>query len=95
MFLIQLLAAALSSVAIAASPLPGQEAITNDQGARKACVFGSPKHYEQWTIYYQDVKPPSQFPNRFILDPAWVALHQTVGDADVRIAQSIFPEAII
>ncbi|KAL7795100.1 hypothetical protein V8C37DRAFT_56669 [Trichoderma ceciliae] len=82
MHLVQFLLAASLGATIMASPPLDQEVISNDQQGRKACVYGSPKKYEQWTIYYHEVKPSPQFPNHFVLDPAWVARHQTVGDAD-------------
>lgn len=81
-----LLAASLSG-AIASNPWThDQEVIAGGQQRMKACVFGSPKTYDQWTIHYHEVKPSSQFPGQLILDPAWVARHQTVGDTDVRAA---------
>ncbi|PTB35934.1 uncharacterized protein TrAFT101_009218 [Trichoderma asperellum] len=77
-----LLAASLSG-AIASNPWThDQEVIAGGQQRMKACVFGSPKTYDQWTIHYHEVKPSSQFPGQLILDPAWVARHQTVGDTD-------------
>jgi hypothetical protein len=78
-----LLQVPLAIVTVKAIGLDDQEVITNNQQSRRACVYGSPKEYDQWTIYYHEVKPPSQFPNHFVLDPAWVASHQTVGDTDV------------
>ncbi|KAL9471770.1 hypothetical protein ACSS6W_009711 [Trichoderma asperelloides] len=81
-----LLAISLSGV-VASNPWThDQEVIANGQQHMKACVFGSPKMYDQWTIHYHEVKPSSQFLGQFILDPAWVARHQTVGDTDVRAA---------
>lgn len=81
-----LLAISLSGV-VASNPWThDQEVIANGQQHIKACVFGSPKMYDQWTIHYHEVKPSSQFRGQFILDPAWVARHQTVGDTDVRAA---------
>ncbi|KAL7812050.1 hypothetical protein V8C44DRAFT_357996 [Trichoderma aethiopicum] len=83
MLLIRLLGASFLTAATIASPLSIQEAITDDQGqSPRACVNGAPKKYDQWTIQYHEVKPPAQFPNRFVLDPAWVERHQNVGDAD-------------
>ncbi|RFU80670.1 hypothetical protein TARUN_1555 [Trichoderma arundinaceum] len=82
MHIIQLLLAASSSAAALSSPLLDQEVITNNQYGGIACVFGAPKKYDQWTISYQEVKPSLQSANHFILDPAWVERHQTVGDAD-------------
>ncbi|KAL7922188.1 hypothetical protein ACQKWADRAFT_313391 [Trichoderma austrokoningii] len=77
------LVATLFSVAVASNSLVhDQEAITDAQQHIKACVFGFPKKYDQWTIHYHEVKPPSRFPSQFILDPAWVTRHQTVGDTD-------------
>lgn len=84
MLLKRLLFAALLTAATTASPLPDQELVTDNQRqGRGACVYGAPKQYDQWTIHYHEVKPPTQFPSRFVLDPAWVARHQNVGDADV------------
>lgn len=81
------LVAVIFNVALAGNPLAhDQEAITDTQQHIKACVFGSPKKYDQWTIHYHEVKPSSQFPSQFILDPAWVTRHQTVGDTDVSAA---------
>ncbi|UKZ69869.1 uncharacterized protein TrAtP1_010872 [Trichoderma atroviride] len=81
--LLVILVAASFSVTVASNPWGhNQEVVTNDQQHIKACVFGSPKKYDQWTIHYHEVKPPSQFPSQFILNPAWVARHQTVGDTD-------------
>ncbi|KAH0493569.1 hypothetical protein TgHK011_000232 [Trichoderma gracile] len=86
MLLIHLLEAALLTTATAASPFPDQEAINdNRRQSPRACVYGTPKQYDQWTIRYHEVKPPTHFPGRFVLDPAWSARHQTVGDADVGI----------
>lgn len=90
--LVLLLLAVSLNVAIAWAH--DQQVIVDDQQHTKACVFGSPKKYEQWTIHYHEVKPPSQFPSQFVLDPAWVARHQTVGDTDVSAASSIFPKKI-
>lgn len=90
-----ILVAALFNVAVASNPWGhNQEVVTNDQQHIKACVFGSPKKYDQWTIHYHEVKPSSQFPSQFILDPAWVAHHQTVGDTDVSATLSIFPKRV-
>jgi hypothetical protein len=84
MLLVHLLEAALLAVATTASPLPDQELIPDGQRpSTKACVYGTPKQYDQWTIHYHEVKPPPQFPSRSLLDQAWVARHQNVGDADV------------
>ncbi|KAL6821240.1 hypothetical protein V8C40DRAFT_249959 [Trichoderma camerunense] len=80
MHLVQLLLAASIIAATTAAPLLNQEVITEAQ--HRACVYGAPKKYDHWTIHYHEVKPPSQFPMRFVLDPAWVARHQNVGDAD-------------
>lgn len=86
-----LLATSLSAT-VASSPWAhDQEVIVDDQQHIKACVFGSPKKYDQWTIQYHEVKPLSQFASQFVLDPAWVARHQTVGDIDVSAASSTFP----
>ncbi|OTA01034.1 hypothetical-protein [Trichoderma parareesei] len=83
MLLIHLLGAALLAAATTASPLPDQELIPDGQRqSTKACVYGTPKQYDQWTIHYHEVKPPTQVPSRFVLDLAWVARHQNVGDAD-------------
>jgi hypothetical protein len=88
-----ILVAASSIVVVASNPWGhNQEVVTNDQQHIKACVFGSPKKYDQWTIHYHEVKPSTQFPSPFILDPAWVERHQTVGDTDVSAASSIFPK---
>lgn len=84
MHLVQLLLAASLIAATTAAPLLNQEIITETQ--HRACVYGAPKKYDHWTIYYHEVKPPSQFPMRFVLDPAWVARHQNVGDADVSFS---------
>ncbi|KAJ4856486.1 hypothetical protein T069G_09854 [Trichoderma breve] len=80
MHLVQLLLTASLIAATTAAPLLNQEVITETQ--HRACVYGAPKKYDHWIIHYHEVKPPSQFPMRFILDPAWVARHQNVGDAD-------------
>ncbi|KAM0259713.1 hypothetical protein ACHAQJ_003147 [Trichoderma viride] len=85
-----LLKAALCIVCVRALWLPDPEAIADNQQSRRACVYGSPKEYDQWTIYYHEVKLSSQFPNRFVLDPAWVARHQTVGDTD---PENIVPQS--
>lgn len=84
MHLVQLLLAASLIAATTAAPLLNQEVITETQ--HRACVYGAPKKYDHWTIHYHEVKPPSQFPMRFVLDPAWVARHQNVGDADVSFS---------
>lgn len=88
--LVLILIAASFNVAVASNPWThDQEVVTDNQQHIKACVFGSPKKYDQWTIHYHEVKPQSQFPSQFILDPAWVARHQTVGDTDVSAASSM------
>lgn len=88
---IALILVAASFNVVVASNLWGhnQEVVTNDQQHIKACVFGPSKKYDQWTIHYHEVKPSSQFPSQFILDPAWVERHQTVGDTDVSAISSI------
>jgi hypothetical protein len=89
--LVLILVAASFNVAVASNPWAhDQEIITNDQQHIKACVFGSPKKYDQWTIHYHEVKPLSRFPSQFILDPAWVARHQTVGDRVVSVTSPVF-----
>lgn len=84
MHLVQCLLAASLIAATTAAPLLNQEVITETQ--HRACVYGAPKKYDHWTIHYHEVKPPSQFPMHFVLDPAWVARHQNVGDADVSFS---------
>ncbi|KAF4508740.1 hypothetical protein G6O67_005082 [Ophiocordyceps sinensis] len=70
----------LATVAMAA-PAP-QSSPSSDASQQGKCVHGSPTKTENYDIMYQQVKPPSSDGNNnFIVDPAWLKRHSTVGSS--------------
>lgn len=75
----------LATVAMAA-PAP-QSSPSSDASQQGKCVHGSPTKTENYDIMYQQVKPPSSDGNNnFIVDPAWLKRHSTVGSSIVSRA---------